>query len=233
MVYSQKLFKLLGSLLSLGFYISCLLLWARPAAGQQARRNSPRALLNRKHHERPEPRRKEGSPLGGRTGGRAGAVTPRLAQPGALTEAGPSRQPAGQCDGAGGGRAATGGARDAALAASSAGTGRPATATAGTGHQASWASDWPGHDGADKTGGRSRSGRVPIRHARPLPPPSHAPGEAGRADCLPGHQERQNGEGVRAGVGRAATGKPGRTRSPWSAVRLSAARVGATARPSL
>lgn len=112
-----------------------------------------------------------GSPLGGRTGGRAGAVTPRLAQPGALTEAGPSRQPAGQCGGAGGGRAATGEARDAALAASSAGTGRPATATAGTGHQASWASDWTGHDGADKTGGRSRSGRVPIRHARPQPPP--------------------------------------------------------------
>jgi hypothetical protein len=73
-----------------------------------------------------------GSPLGGRTGGRAGAVTPRLAQPGALTEAGPSRQPVGQCGGAGGGRAATGGARDAALAASSAGTGRPATTTART-----------------------------------------------------------------------------------------------------
>jgi len=32
-VYSQKLFKLLGSLLSLGFYISCLLLWAKPATG--------------------------------------------------------------------------------------------------------------------------------------------------------------------------------------------------------
>jgi hypothetical protein len=65
------MFKLLGSLLSLGIYISCLLLWARAAAGQQARQNSPRALLNRKHHERLEPRRTEGAPLGGgREGGR-------------------------------------------------------------------------------------------------------------------------------------------------------------------
>ena len=60
-----------------------------------------------------------------------------------------------------------------------------------------------------------------------------APGAAGRADCLPGHQERQNGEGVRAGVGRAATGKPVGTRSPWPAGRPPAARAGATAQLSL
>lgn len=110
-----------------------------------------------------------GSPLGGRTGGRAGAVAPRLAQPGALTESRPLPHTKRPVQRRGRRARSDRGARAAALAGSSAGPGRSPTAPAGHGHQASPASDWTGHDGADQASGRARSGHVPAHHEHPQP----------------------------------------------------------------